>query len=92
MKRLRATKHPVIHWTPLRFCMGPMLVIADIFSRLASIPRSKTMKQRSIPLGTPNTHFSGLSLTFFSYNFAKDVPRSFSMSFDLLDLTTMSST
>jgi hypothetical protein len=33
-----------------------------IFSGLASMPRSETMNPRSMPRGTPKTHFSGVEL------------------------------
>jgi hypothetical protein len=33
--------------------MGPMLVMAAIFSGLASMPRSETMNSKSMPQGTP---------------------------------------
>jgi hypothetical protein len=45
---------------------GPMLVMAAIFSGLASMPRSETMNPKSMPRGTPKTHFSGLSFTPFA--------------------------
>jgi hypothetical protein len=35
--------------------MGPMLVMATIFSGLASMPRSETMNPKSMPRGTPKT-------------------------------------
>jgi hypothetical protein len=43
MKRLRAARHPMTLCTPFKSLMGPMLVMAAIFSRLASMPRSETM-------------------------------------------------
>ena len=39
--------------------------MAEIFSGLASMLRSETVKPGSIPLGTPKMHFSGLSLMPF---------------------------
>ena len=45
--------------------------MAEIFSGLASMPRSETMKPSSMPLGTPKTHFSGLSLMLFARKFCK---------------------
>ena len=65
MKRLSAARHPMTLCTPFKSLMGPMLVMAAIFSGLASIPRSETMNPKSMPRGTPKTHFSGLSLTPF---------------------------
>jgi hypothetical protein len=43
MKRLRAARHPMTLYTPFKSLMGPMLVMAVIFSGLASMPRSETM-------------------------------------------------
>lgn len=40
---------------------GCMSRIALIFSRLALIPLSDTMKPKNFPALTPNVHFSGLS-------------------------------
>jgi hypothetical protein len=52
--------------TPFKSLMGPMLVMAAIFSGLASMPCSETMNPRSMPRRTPKTHFSGLSFTLFA--------------------------
>jgi hypothetical protein len=52
--------------TPFKSLMGPMLVMAAIFFGLASMPRSEMMNPMSMPWGTPNTHFSGLSFTPFA--------------------------
>jgi hypothetical protein len=62
MKRLRAARHPVTRYTPFRFLIGPMFMMVEIFSRLASMPRYDTTKPRSMPLRTPKTHFSSLAL------------------------------
>jgi hypothetical protein len=43
-----------------------MLMMAAIFSGLASMPCSETMNPRSMPRGTLKTHFSGLSFTPFA--------------------------
>src|SRR5688572_1919391 len=51
MKRLRAARHPMTLCTPFRSLMGPMLVMAAIFSGLASMPLSEMMNPRSIPGG-----------------------------------------
>src|SRR5688572_23507425 len=59
MKRLRATRHPMTLCTPFKSLMGPMLVMAAIFSGLASMPRSEMMNPRSMPRRTPKTHFFG---------------------------------
>jgi hypothetical protein len=46
MNRLRAARHPMSLWTPLSYLIGPMLVIAAIFSGLASMPRSNNESQK----------------------------------------------
>ena len=66
MNRLRAARHLATRCTPFMFWIGPILVMAEIFSELASMPCSETMKPSSTPLGTPKTHFSGLSLMPFA--------------------------
>jgi hypothetical protein len=38
-----------------------ILMMASIFSGLASIPRWLSMNLSNFPAGTPKTHFSGLS-------------------------------
>jgi hypothetical protein len=60
--------------TLFKSAMGPMLVMAAIFSGLASMPRSETMNPKSMPRGTPKTHFSrkkifstGISFVLFDY-------------------------
>jgi ribonuclease HI len=52
-----AARHPMTLCTPFKSLIGPMLVMAVIFSGLASMPRSETMNPRSVPRGTPKTHF-----------------------------------
>ena len=92
MKWLRAARHPITLCTPLRSRIGPMLVMAETFSVLASMPRSETMNPKSMPRGTPKTHFSGLSLMPFSLRHLKAIFRSSMRSLAFLDLTMMSST
>jgi hypothetical protein len=53
--------HPVSFWTSLMHVGAFMLVMAEIFSRLASMPRWLMMKLSSLPEGTPKTHLFGLS-------------------------------
>jgi hypothetical protein len=65
MKRLRAARHPMTLCIPFKSLIGPMLVMAAIFSGLALMPCSETMNPRSMPRGTPKTHFLGLSFTPF---------------------------
>ena len=67
-------------------------MMAEIFSRLALMPRSEMIKPSSIPLGTPKTHFSGLDLVPFAWSFAKVCSRSATTWLGYLGLTTMSST
>jgi hypothetical protein len=76
MKRLRAASHPMTLCTPFKSLIGPMLVMAVIFSGLALMPRSETMNPRSMPQGTPKTHFSGLSFTPFALRHLNVVLRS----------------
>jgi hypothetical protein len=51
MKWLRAARHPMTLCTPFKSLIGPMLVMAAIFSGLALMPRSETMNPRSMPRG-----------------------------------------
>jgi hypothetical protein len=44
MKRLKAARQPVTHCTPFSFLIGPMSMMAEIFSGLASMLRSDTTK------------------------------------------------
>jgi hypothetical protein len=92
MKRLRAARHPMTLCTPFKSLIGPMLVMTAIFSGLASMPHSETMNPRSMPWGTPKTHFSGLSFTPFARRHPKVTSRSERWSEAFLVLTTMSST
>jgi hypothetical protein len=65
MKRLRAARHPMTLCTPFKSLMGPMLVMATIFSGLASMPRSETMNPKSMPRGTPEDTLFGIELHAF---------------------------
>ena len=49
--------------------------MAEIFSELASMPRSEMIKPSSIPLGTPKTHFSGFKLNVVCSEFCKGLPK-----------------
>jgi hypothetical protein len=53
--------HPVSFWTSLMHVGAFVLVMADIFSGFASMPRWLMMKPSSLPEGTPKTHLFGLS-------------------------------
>jgi hypothetical protein len=56
-----------------------MLVMAEIFSGLASMPRWLMMKPSSFPDGTPKTHLFRLSFQRYSCKDAK-VPSRLAMS------------
>jgi hypothetical protein len=87
MKRLRAARHPMTLYTPFKSLIGPMLVMAAIFSGLASMPRSETTNPRSMPRGTPKTHFSGLSFMPFAFrhlNVVSGFPR---LDYDVIDVS-----
>ena len=92
MKRLSAARQPITFCTPLTSRIGPILVMAETFPGLASMPRSETMYPRSMPQGTPKTHFSGLSLILLARRQPNAISRSRIMSPYILDLTMMSST
>jgi hypothetical protein len=66
--------------------------MASIFSWLASIPQSETMKPRSLPLGTPKTHFSGFNLIWNLQRLENVSSRSAMKSSDFFVFITMSST
>jgi hypothetical protein len=53
--------HRVSFCTSLMHVGAFMLVLAEILSGLASMPRWLMMKQSSLPDGTPKTHLFGLS-------------------------------
>jgi hypothetical protein len=79
MERLRATRQPVTRCTPFRFLIGPMSMMAEILSGLASTPRFDTTKPRSMPLGTSKTHFLKFSFTLCCRSFSKTLVRSVSV-------------
>jgi hypothetical protein len=53
--------HPVSFWTSLMQVGALMLVMVEIFSGLALMPRWLMMKPSIFPDGTPITHLFGLS-------------------------------
>jgi hypothetical protein len=61
MNLLKAAMHPVSLCTFFCDRGASILMIASIFSGLASIPRWLTINPSNFPAGTPKTHFSGLS-------------------------------
>jgi hypothetical protein len=84
--------HPVSFCTSLMHVGAFMLVMAEIFSGLASLPRWLMMKPSSLPDGTPKTHLFGLSFQRYSHRDAKVSSRSAMSVSEFLVLTTMSST
>jgi hypothetical protein len=69
-----------------------MLVMVEIFSGLASMPRWLMMKPSSFPDGTPKTHLFGLILQWYSHKDAKVSSKSAMSVSKFLVLTTTSST
>jgi len=59
-KRASDIKWPTNRWISLRFLGLLISAMAVHLSGLASIPRAVSIKPRNFPIGTPNTHFSGL--------------------------------
>jgi hypothetical protein len=62
MNRFKAAMHLVNFCTSLMQVGAFMLVMAEIFSGLASMPRWLMMKLSSFPKGTPKTHLLGSML------------------------------
>jgi hypothetical protein len=69
-----------------------MLVMAEIFSGLASMPHWLIMKPSSLPDGTPKTNLFGLSFQRYSRRDAKVSSRSSMRVLEFLVLTTTSTT
>jgi hypothetical protein len=91
MNLFKAAMHPVSFCTSLTQVGAFILVMAEIFSGLASMPRWLMMKPSSFPDGTPKTHLFGLSLQRYSRRDAKVSSRSvMSMSEFLVLMTTLS--
>jgi hypothetical protein len=65
---LKVSMHPVNFCTSCRLSGGFILVIADTFSGLGSIPRWETIYPSNFLEGMPNVHFSGFS---FILNFLR---------------------
>jgi hypothetical protein len=79
-------------WTFLMQVGALILVMVEIFSGLASMPRWLMMKPSSFPDGTPKTHLFGLSFQRYSRKDAKVSSRSAMSVSEFLVLTTTSST
>jgi hypothetical protein len=69
-----------------------MLVMVEIFSGLASMPRWLMMKLSSLPDGTPKTRLFELSFQRYFHKDAKVCSRSAMSVSEFLVLTTTSST
>ena len=54
-----------------------MRSMSSTFSGFTSMPRLEMRKPRSFPAGTPNTHFSGLSLSLVVRRLSKASDRSY---------------
>jgi hypothetical protein len=76
MNLLRAAMHHVKFWTSWRLSGGFILVIADTFSRLGSIPRWETIYSSSFPEGTLNVHLLRFSFILNSLGLSKVSARS----------------
>jgi hypothetical protein len=61
MNLLKAAIHPVNFWTSWTLSGGFILVIANTFFGLGSIPHQETIYPSNFPEGTPNAHFSRFS-------------------------------
>ena len=68
--------HPVSFWTSLMVAEACILVMVEIFSGFASMPRWLMMNPSSFPDGTPKTHLVGLSFHWYSHKLAKVSSRS----------------
>ena len=71
MKRLSMVRHPTTCCTPFMFCIRPNLMIAEIFSGLASMPRLETIKPSSIPPWDPENALLGVELDAICLEFCK---------------------
>ena len=91
-KRARDVRRPANRWIFLRFLGLLISVMAVHLSGLASIPRPVSMNHRNLPVGTPNTHFSGLRRMLYLRTWWKTSLRSRTWSLVVYDFTTMSST
>jgi hypothetical protein len=59
---LKVAMHHVNFYTSWRLSGDFILVIADTFSRLGSIPRCETIYLSNFAEGTPNVHFLGFCI------------------------------
>ena len=91
MNRLMAATQPVSRRTSLIRLGTSICSIALILSGFSPIPCYDTKNPRSLPDGTPRTHFSGFSLRFILRRLANVSSRSCTRVGPSLVLTTMSS-
>jgi hypothetical protein len=56
MNLLRAAIHPINFWASWRLSGGFVLVIANTFSELGSLPHRETIHPTNFPEGTLNVH------------------------------------
>jgi hypothetical protein len=92
MNLFRAAMHPASFFMSLMHVGAFMLVMAEIFSGLASMPQWLMMNPSSLPDGTPKTHLFRLSFQRYSHKDAKVFSRSAMSVLEFLVLTTTSST
>jgi hypothetical protein len=92
MNLFKAAMHPVSFCTSLMQVGAFILVMAEIFSGLASMPRWLMIKPSSFPEGTPKTHLFGLSFQRYSRRDVKVYSRSAMSVSEFLVLMTTSST
>jgi hypothetical protein len=76
MNLFKAAMHLVSFCTSLMQVAAFILVMAEIFSGLASMPRWLMMKLSSFPEGTPKMHLFGLTFQRYSRRDAKVSSRS----------------
>jgi hypothetical protein len=92
MNLFRAAIHPVSFCTSLMQQGAFILVMAEIFSGLASMPRWLMMKPSSYPEGTMKTHLFGLTFHWYPRRDAKVSSRSAMSVSEFRVFTTTSST
>jgi hypothetical protein len=88
----KAAMHPVSFCTSLMQVGAFMLMMAEIFSGLVSMPQWLMTKPSSLPDGTPKTHLFGLGFQQYYRKDAKVSSRSAMSVSEFLVLTTTSFT
>jgi hypothetical protein len=92
MNLLRAAMHPVSLYTFFCDRGASILMMALIFSGLASIPRWLAINLNNFPAGTPKTHLSGLSFHWYRLRLLKTSCKSSMKFYEFSVLITTSST